>query len=75
MAIGNSKVTVYLSPFTDLHLSTIGSINSSPTKFDMIILIVSDSLNYNVAFFFDFKQLPNVEILSSLLTESEKRKI
>ena len=24
----------------------------------MIILLVSDSLNYNAAFFFDFKQLP-----------------
>ena len=46
--------------------------------FDMIILLVSDSLNYNAAFFFNFKQLSpaqNVEILSVLLTESKKRKI
>ena len=52
--------------------------DSSPTRFDMIILMVSDSLNYNAAFSFDFKQLlpaKNVEILSSLLTEFEKRKI
>ena len=52
--------------------------NIASTPAGMIILMVSDSLKYNVAFFFDFKQLPrakNVEILSSLLTESEKRKI
>ena len=51
--------------------------DSSPTWFDMIILLVSDSMNYNAAFFLNFKQLPpakTVEILSGLLTESEKRK-
>ena len=44
----------------------------------LFISLLSDSLNYNAAFFFDFKQLPpakNVEILSGLLTESKKRKI
>ena len=49
--------------------------DSSP---DMIILMVSDSFNYNAAFFFNFKQLPpakNVEILCGLLTEFEKGKI
>ena len=51
--------------------------DSSPTWFDMIILLVSDSLNCNAAFSFDLKQLPpakNVKILSGLLTESEKQK-
>ena len=44
----------------------------------MTISLVSDSLNYDATFFFDFKQLSpakNVEILSGPLTESEKRKI
>ena len=37
--------------------------DSSPTWFDMIILIVTDSLNYNAAFFFNFKQLPPAKML------------
>ena len=43
--------------------------DSSPTWFEVMISRVSDSLNYNAAFFFDFKQFPptkNVEILSGL---------
>ena len=46
-------------------------------KLFLVILMVSDSFNFNTAFFFNFKQLApakSVEILSGLLIESKNGK-